>query len=303
MASAVLIGVTAAEILQYVVGIALNMYILLIYKGNLKNGVSLGPSDIIHFTKALLNVSMLVVMLLQNVLYFWPFLFYIKGVLFFFMFSSLFVVAYNSWLTALLCVYYCTNIITWGHRVFAWLKRSLSSYLLRILLVSGLGSAAICSPVFWLTGTESAGNSTHQSTFSQRTIHPHTTYRIISTTLGSILPFSIAFISTTLTSWSLINHIWRMKQNNSHSKLQTQINATRTMILFLLSSIIYNVTLYFFFTAAPGTFSVDAIIIWIVIMSYLISEAIIIIQSNVKLRKTLVRKFFVRASSNREVGT
>ncbi|XP_073502352.1 taste receptor type 2 member 4-like [Phyllobates terribilis] len=301
MASADLIGVTAALFLEYVVGITLNIYILIVYIGNLKNGLSLGPSDMIHFTKALVNVSMQAPMISQNI-FFWRHLFFINEVFLFFMFSNLFVVAYNSWLTALLCVYYCTNITTSSHRGLAWLKRSLSSYLLRILLLSGLFSVVICSTLFWFRSTEFVGNRSHQSIVIHGTFHQHNSYRFIPAILGFFLPLTIIFISTTLTAWSLINHIWRMKQNNTGSKLQTQINATRTMVLFLLSAIINNVVFYLYFTVKPKGSAVELFIIWIFFISLFISEAIIIIQSSMKLRKTVV-KFLVRANSNRETET
>ncbi|XP_069841087.1 taste receptor type 2 member 9-like [Dendropsophus ebraccatus] len=283
--------------IELVLGMALNLYILLVYIGNLKNGVSLGPSDKVHLTKALVNVSMIVTMNTQCIMcYRWSCLLLTKEFFLGSVIIVMFLIFYNYWLTAMLCVYYCTSITTCGHHIFVWLKRSLSSYLLPILLVLGLCSFAVSIPAFWFGSLNPPRNSTgsFQVTFVQ-TIP----YRITFTILGCILPLTIVLLSTTITSWSLINHMWRMRKNNGEfpsSKFQTQINATRTMILFLLISVIYCLTEMAFSTITISPSLV--ILIWFYDIFYPISEAVIIIQGSAKLRRTLLEKFINRKEKN-----
>ncbi|XP_073416795.1 taste receptor type 2 member 40-like [Dendrobates tinctorius] len=306
MASAELVGLTALTI-EYVVGIALNLYILLVYIGNLNNGLSMGPSDKILFTKALVHVSLHVSMNGQNIIgFFWPHLFFKQEFLLSIIMIFMSLIIYSFWLTALLCVYYFSNITTWSHRVLALLKRSLLSYLLHVLLVSALGSVAISCPVFWFCFVESSGNSTHQISVMRWTFIHNVAYRIMSAILGLFLPLLIALVSTMLTSWSLINHMRRMYQNNwgfTRSKFQTQINATRTMVLFLLILVISSVVQIFFFSIPSSVPDYIALILWFIVISYPVPEAIIIIQSSVKFRRTLLSRLFDKKRGNKEDET
>ncbi|KAM3916907.1 taste receptor type 2 member 40-like [Leptodactylus fuscus] len=294
MTTVELVGLIAIGF-EYVVGIALNMDILLVYMRNLKNGLSFASSDKVHLTKVLVNVFLQLTMVAEHIIvHFWPLLFFTNEDLLWILVILNVLTMYSYWLTAVLCVYYCTNITICGHRIFVWMKRSLSSYLHHLLLVSGLGSVAVCFPGFWFCRLNHFGNSTYDFTVIQGTFLQNGTYTIICVILGCFLPFAIALVSTAFTSWSLINHMWTMKQNNpgfTRSKFQTQINATRTMVLFLLISVIYSVTQFSLFTIPTSVSDAIVITIWIVTISYPISEAIIIIQSNCKFRKTLLGKF------------
>ncbi|XP_056392713.1 taste receptor type 2 member 9-like [Hyla sarda] len=291
--------------IEFVVGIALNLHILFVHLGNLKNGLSLGPSDKIHLTKALVNISLHVAMTAQCLRHvFWPHV-YLKY-FFWVIIVITFLNFYSYWLTALLCVYYCTNITTCGHHIFVWLKRSLSSYLLHILLVSGLGSLTISIPEIWICSKKSASNSTYHCISIRGAFFENFAYKTISSMLGCFLPFAIVFVSTTFPSWSLLIHMWRMKQNNpgfTQSNFQTQINATRTMILFLLIFVICGVTQMFFIILRSNDSDGVMIAIWFIILSYPMSEAIVIIQSSAKLRNSLLEKFFDRSKRNGEAKT
>ncbi|XP_069841084.1 taste receptor type 2 member 13-like [Dendropsophus ebraccatus] len=293
---------TAAVNIEFVVGLSLNFCILLVYIGNLKNGVSLGPSDKVHLTKSLVNVSLLMMMGAQWAISFlWSYFFLLSEILCWTVTFTVFLIFYNYWLTAVLCVYYCTNITPCSHHAFVWLKRSLSFYLLPTVILEGLGSFAIGFPMLCFCTVEPPGNSTYRSTVIRPTLLNNVLYRSISTILGCFLPLTIALVSTTFTSWSLINHVRRMRQNNgefTRSKFQTQINATRTMILFLLISLFYCVTQMAFSTIQPN--AVVATFIWFVILSYPISEAAIIIRSSVRLRSALLEKVFGRKRRNSE---
>ncbi|XP_069841086.1 taste receptor type 2 member 40-like [Dendropsophus ebraccatus] len=302
-----LVILVIAVTIEFVVGISLNICILLVYIGNLKNGVSLGPSDKVHLTKALVNVSLHLMMGEQCIISItWPQLSLTNEVLGWNLAINMFLIFYSYWLTAVLCGYYCTNITTCGHQIFVWLKRSLSSHLLHIILVEGLGSFAIGFPTYWFCNTEPPGNSTHQSVVIQSTSHFNVSYRSISSILGCFLPLTIALVATAFTSWSLLKHMWRLRQNNrgfTWSKFQAQINATRTMILFLLVSLFYCVTQMAFTAIQPSAVQDANIVIWFVILSYPISEAAIIIQSSVRLRSALLEKVFGRKRRNGEAET
>ncbi|KAG8544867.1 hypothetical protein GDO81_021699 [Engystomops pustulosus] len=268
---------------------ALNSHILLVYIGILRNGLPLRVSEKVHIIKALLNISQLFIIITQTIIYaFWSDLFFVNESFHWMMMVNMVLTAYSYWLMAFLCVYYCTNITNLGHQTLVWLRNTLSSYQHLILIGSGFGSVAISFPVFWYSSIIPATNTTYQSIEIQG-ISQNIIYKTIIYILSCFLPFTIAFISTIISSWSLINHMWTMRQNNkgfTRSKFQTQLNATRTMILFLVTCVIYNVIQMFFFTIT-SIYRVTVILMWLVIILYPISEATIIIQSSSKLRKTL----------------
>ncbi|XP_056392712.1 taste receptor type 2 member 40-like [Hyla sarda] len=307
MDTTALVIMLVSVLIEFVVGMALNLHILLVYIGNLKNGLSMGPSDKIHITKALINISVHVMMTAQYILVsFWPHMYFTNEVFLQNGMINMFLIYYTFWLTALLCVYYCTNITTCSHHIFVWLKRSLSSYLLHILLVSGLGLLTICIPIFWFGSIEPPGNITDESKLFQGTFSIAAPYRTTSSILGFFLPLAIAFVSTAFTSWSLLSHMWRMKQNNpgfTRSKFQTQINATRTMILFLLICVIFNVIQMFIAIIPLSSFDTIVIVTWFVNLFYPLAEAAIIIQSSAKLRNSLIEKFFNKIRKNSETET
>ncbi|XP_069841090.1 putative taste receptor type 2 member 33 [Dendropsophus ebraccatus] len=293
--------------IEFVLGTALNLYILLFYIGNLKNGISLGPSDKVHLTKALVNVSLHMVVTIQCIMgVFWPFLYFRNGVFLLSSTINMFLNFYNYWLTAVLCVYYCTNITTGGHYVFVWLRRNLSSHLLHMLLVSGLGLVALCIPLLSFCSIDPPENTTYQSGVTQGVSLQNLPYKAISTVLGCFLPFTIALVCTTFTSWFLIKHMWRMretKQGFTGATLKAQIKATRTMILFLLISVIYNVIQILFLSIISGTTDVVMVMTLLVILSYPMLEAIVIIQSSAKLWSALLETFFQRKRRNGEAET
>ncbi|XP_069841092.1 taste receptor type 2 member 40-like [Dendropsophus ebraccatus] len=293
MAAGYLVALTVPVTIEFVLGIVLNLHILLVYTGNLKNGVSLGLSDRVHLTKALVNVFLHGMMTAKCLLsVFWPYLILVNNILpGIIMITITSFIFYNYWLMAVLCIYYCTSITTCGHHILVWLKRSLSSYLLPILLVSGLGSFLMSLPLFWFSSLETPENITNQSIAIQTAYHENVPYKAASSILGCFLPFTIALVSTTFTSWSLINHMWRLRQNNQGftcSKFRAQINATRTMILFLLISVIYSVTQVAFVTVSLNVSEDLKPVAWLIMTSFPISEAIIIIQSSVRLRSALL---------------
>ncbi|KAG8550191.1 hypothetical protein GDO81_027798 [Engystomops pustulosus] len=287
--------------IESLLGLAMNIYILLAYMGNLKNGLSLGASDKVLLSKVMVNICLHLMETAQSVIYvFSPNLFYTHEILLWFvMGNSPFLNSYSYWLIALLCVYYCVSITTCGHQTVVWLKRRLPSHLSHVLIASGFGLFVISFPNIWFCAINSTGNTTYQSMFLRGQFITNEAYRASSVTLGSFLPLFVAFISTAITLWSLINHMWTMKQNNrgfTRSKFQTQLNATRTMILFLLIAVIYNVILIYFFSL-PSSVSDDAVLmIWYLIVSYPIAEAIIIIQSSSKLRRNLLRRNLLRGT-------
>ncbi|XP_069841091.1 taste receptor type 2 member 9-like [Dendropsophus ebraccatus] len=304
MAAGHLVALTVPVTIEFVLGIVLNLHILLVYTGNLKNGVSLGLSDRVHLTKALVNVFLHVMITAKCLLYvFWNHLFFVNLFLLGIIIIIMSLVFYNYWLMAVLSVYYCTNITTCGHHIFVWLKRSLSSYLLPILLVSGFSSFLMSLPLFWFGSLETPENITNQSIVIQMILHENVPYKATSSILGCFLPFTIALISTTFTSWSLINHMWRLRQNNQGftcSKFRAQINATRTMILFLLISMIYSVTQMAFITIPLSNADDRVIVAWLISISFPIAEAAIIIQSSVRLRSALLGYILYRKRRNHE---
>ncbi|XP_071977929.1 taste receptor type 2 member 2-like [Engystomops pustulosus] len=305
MASAELILLIVGLTLEFVVGMALNMNILLVYVGNLRDGLPLIVSEKVYMAKALVNVSLNCIVITESFLYVFCPLFFLttEGFLWIIIFT-MFLISYSYWLMALLCVYYCTAITSFGLRTLVWLKTCLSSHMLHILFGLGLYSLAISCPVFWFCDVNPSSNATLQSLLICMAYSQNVEYRAVSSVLSCFLPFTIAFISTVITSWSLIHHMWTMKKNNggfSSSKFQTQLKATRTMILFLLVAVIFSAAQMYFNSLQSGSSDTGIInIAWLLILFFPIIEAAIIVQSNSKLKKTLPGNYFRRKRQNQE---
>ncbi|XP_040211602.1 taste receptor type 2 member 143-like [Rana temporaria] len=205
---------------------------------------------------------------------------------------------FSFWLTACLCAYYCTAITNSNHRLFQWIKRTLSSHLPSLLLLSGLGSLLLTFPLAFQFQIIPQQIYSGNSTFIEYALSYNLLWVAITSIFDCFLPFFFIFLSMITTVFSLIRHIRKMKHNQSgyaRPKLQAHTSAIRTMLLFLTLSTVFYVSetlLYIEHSFADPTIYIKLLTVTI----FPTLEATIIIQANPQLRK-IISKWFCRVKS------
>ncbi|XP_075687762.1 taste receptor type 2 member 40-like [Rhinoderma darwinii] len=271
------------------VAITLNASIIILNMKSLRRGSKLTPPDVIHMVMGMVNIS-LRGLLLGHFLGMSLSASYITISFYITVIALPFLMYYTFWLTAWLCAYYCSSITTFSHRLFPWMKRCLTTSLPRLLVSTGLASFVISFPAIWIIFVNIQGQYIGNGTFvlsslgiASRSI----VYTAVVNLLGCCLPFVVIFVSLVTSVSSLLRHVWNIKQNNSERirpKLQSHINAIRTMTLLLILS-------GTFYTAENILFSIESmedvkfVVSWFLIIVFPTAEAAIIIQASLKLRK------------------
>ncbi|XP_056392742.1 taste receptor type 2 member 40-like [Hyla sarda] len=292
MSSSMYFGVFS--LVEGVMGITLNAFIILTNMIGLRSGSKLTPPDIIHVVMGMVNIS-LRGLLLGHFLGIWLSASY--SIWFYVTASPVpFLMYYTFWLTAWLCTYYCTSITTSNNGLFTWMKRCLPSSLPHLLVSSGLVSLVISIPANWVLYVSFQGTSFGNGTFIITNVGIRSkslVYIVMANLLGCCLPFILILFSLITSVSSLLRHIRNMKKNNLESirhKLQSHINAIRTMVMLLmLSGLFYTAESILFNIESMG--DVKIVVSWWVIIMFPTSEAVIMIQASQKLRKTFLGVF------------
>ncbi|XP_068103377.1 taste receptor type 2 member 40-like [Hyperolius riggenbachi] len=299
MESATSLLQTIITILQAVVAISLNAFIVCFSFKNLKTRLTYNPTNVIYFTMGLVNIFMELVLFTESLIYlYWPALYDMMEILLTLIVLSMTVMYSSFWLTGWLCAYFCVTISNFTNRLIVGIKQFLSTFLPHVLLLSVTGSFFMSILLFWMADmefpTQFPKNNTSAS-FVSPTVLLSPVYRVMVTLLGCGLPFILALGSTGVTVFSLITHIIRMKNNVSgytRPNLHAHINATRTMVLLFTFSVIFYIIESLFLANIKGiAFNLLIIISYFVIMSFPTAEAFIIIQAIPKLRKMILGTF------------
>ncbi|XP_068103513.1 taste receptor type 2 member 40-like [Hyperolius riggenbachi] len=293
-----LIFVTIVTIVQ-VVGLSLNILIVFLNLKSLKNDPATNATTLIYLAMGVVNVFLQLQFMVQNFLsVFCPLWVFVGALALAFIAFNVTCMHCSFWLTGWLCAYYCITIVNSSHRLIVVLKRVISSFLPHILLLTVVGATVLSVPCIWMLEIireiHLQSNGTLETSVTTEKLHMNPTYVVIAALLGSCLPFTMAVISTGVTAFALIRHIKAMKHNvsgDNRPNSQTLIDATRTMVLFLTTSIICCSFELVFFTSEKGS-SYDSLTLtgWFILSCFPSTEAIIIIQASPKLRKAIIEK-------------
>ncbi|XP_073416666.1 taste receptor type 2 member 9-like [Dendrobates tinctorius] len=284
-----LIHLGALSLVEGVVAISLNASIIIINVKSLKGGWKRTPSDLIHVAMGMVNI-ILRGLLLGHFVGLWLSTSYLTMAFSVTVITLPFLMHYTFWLTAWLCIYYCTSISNFSHRFFPWMKRWLTNVLPYLLMFSGLGSLVISIPGIWTLQmkihTQDLGNETFIFT-SVVIASTSIEYTVVSNMLGCCAPFMVILVSLITSVSSLLRHMCNIKLNNPqslHPKLQPHVNAIGTMVLLLtLSGIFYTAETILFYTQSLS--DMRTVVCWCLIFVFPTIEAIIMIQASPKLRK------------------
>ncbi|XP_040211658.1 taste receptor type 2 member 4-like [Rana temporaria] len=285
-------------LLETLMAFILNIGIVLADSKSWRQGQKWNPSDLIHLIIGLVNIVLQSSLTGQGIVFvfFLP-AFVLKEVYLPAIFLTMSLIYCSYWLSAWLCVYYCISITNLPHQVFVWLKKTFSSYLPHLLLLSMVASILITLPTIWTVEVkvikESLGNGSHDSATISAAFSFSFAYIQTANVLGCFLPFLLILVSIVVTVSSLLKHMWKVKQNDSGfggSKFRAHINAIKTMILFLILFIIFFIDVNVFFMMGINTNNPVTIAAWVIFISFPLAESIIIIQASAKLRKFLFGK-------------
>ncbi|XP_077305926.1 taste receptor type 2 member 4-like [Lithobates pipiens] len=294
-------------VLEGLLSFYLNFLIFVFHLKSFRKGIKLNPSSLIQLITGAINISLHGITLGTSI-----------GTLFFIsqvatLYHAMMVIVpfhlkFSCWLIAWLCAYYCTTITNMAHRLFTWMKRILVSFLPHLLFLSAVVSFILPVQSVWYLNVQIADeNSTLSNIFPRFEVFISDFTVIAMSCLCSFLPFLMTLGSLVVTMSSLFRHIWKVKKNDSGfapPNLQAHVSAVRTMILFLVLSVIVNVSeivklmglSFFNFSNGTAQFS-----IWLLAVTFPLAEVAIIIQSSRKLKKRFLQMFC--AGNAWEAGT
>ncbi|XP_040211618.1 taste receptor type 2 member 40-like [Rana temporaria] len=292
-----LLSMFVSSVLGLVLAIPSNTCIVM---GNLdiirKKG-KLSPSDVIFLGKGIVNILLQCVMSLQTMLYvLCPEVLNITGEHGFMITSVYFLIYYNFWLTFWLSAHYCTSITNLSYGFFIWLNRSVSNFLSHLLFLTALGVFIVSVPRFWATNADSLQSSENSTKASG---NRYLEFYLPTNTLGCILPTCLSLLFLVLTFSFLLRHVWRVKNNDSGStrpNLQAHVTALRTIFFLLLMFAIFCMTQAVAFFQNSSLFTVS----WDLQLLSQSVEAAVIFQASKKLRRIILRRFWIKCGWNTE---
>nr|DBA18938.1 TPA: hypothetical protein GDO54_014829 [Pyxicephalus adspersus] len=294
MSSSMWFLVLAMVIMESGIGITLNTWIVVFSVKNIKN-----RSNQVHLTMGLVNILIQCLMTTQSSLWaFGPQLILKKEIYLFLNFMTFFLICCIYWLSSWLCAFYCISIANFTHQLFIWLRRRLLAFLPHLLLLSVGGSLVTSIPTFWVVFLESkertSGNCTLGDTEDSETFQIELVYLIFFVFLGCCLPLAVTLLSIILTIGSLLQHIHSMRQNNldfDQTKLEAHSNAIKTIAFHLILALFFYVAEMLCFTSEKIIINAKTIIVFFCLLSYPTAQAVVIFQSNSKLRNVFVNIF------------
>ncbi|XP_040211593.1 taste receptor type 2 member 40-like [Rana temporaria] len=283
-------------VLESLLSLYFNSYIVAFHVRRLRNKVKLNPPSLLQLVMGATNISMRGMVLGTSIALLFP-IYHVTRLYH----ATLVIVPihlnFSYWLIAWLSTYYCTTIT--NIRIFIWMKRILVSFLPHLLFLSAVVSFILSIQSVWYLNIQiSFHNSTLRSILPDFKFSIYNPNVVLIISLCSSLPFLVTLGALVVTMSSLFRHIRKVKKNDSGfapPNLQAHVRAMRTMILFLLLSILSNVAEIFNIVAPSFSFSSDLLqfIIWLMVAIFPLAEAVIIIQSSRKLKEMVPQIFCV----------
>ncbi|XP_073416656.1 taste receptor type 2 member 4-like [Dendrobates tinctorius] len=199
----------------------------------------------------------------------------------------------SFWQTALLSTYYCVKLLNFSHRFFRWLKKTMLTCTMRLMMVTTVVSFLINIPFVWTLHLDNPYNVTEDMTGTTYTFNLQSLHVSLNLMLGSCLPFLVTFTCISLSVQAILRHVWHVGQNGlqfSSARLGSLVWAACTMSLCVFCDLTFSVnvigTLLSSFSMTDVLFS----ICWVILNSYGNVRSIILISGNPKLKYGLFRR-------------
>ncbi|XP_077129955.1 taste receptor type 2 member 4-like [Ranitomeya variabilis] len=277
-------------VLESLVGLILNSFIVVFNIKVLRIGNEVNPSALLHFLMGVTNILLLTLMFPQvMIIVVFRHVFFYQGVQEFFFILVTVLMYFQYWLNSWLCLFYFTSTTTFSHRFIVWSKRNIPRFLPYLLSISAVLSFAT-GVLFIPDGInqpQPSGNVTLDFALPGYTYS--TLHMMLFTFLCCWPPFIISFLSAGFTASFLLTHIRNMKQGVlgfTRPQMKIYVNAVRTMTFLILLSVSYYLVVIWC-VAIPFKLDDLHLVNGLFGVSYPTIEVAIIIQSNSKLRKML----------------
>ncbi|XP_031960366.1 taste receptor type 2 member 7-like [Corvus moneduloides] len=198
----------------------------------------------------------------------------------------------DLWVSACLCGFYCIKIANFRNRFFIYLKVKIDRIVPWLLLGSEIFSLVIGIFVYDISDKAQCNNSTGPQNLWKvnMKIDEHFFPLYFVTGLGFVISFTTVISSALFLLFSLWRHKCKM-QTNSINSLSTDahIKAMKSILSFF---IMYSINFIFFIAAMINSRqkgNPKFLIIYVFLFAFLGLHSIILILSNPKLEKTLLR--------------
>ncbi|XP_053880124.1 taste receptor type 2 member 40-like [Malaclemys terrapin pileata] len=227
---------------------------------------------------------------------FYPEIYYLHSVFQAFRAVTWFLNSSNQWFAACLCVFYCVKIANFSHPLFIWLKFKISRLvpwlLLGSVLFSLFSSLPFLNAIYKIECNDF--NSSLKRHYNAKNVTVETSVSQVLSICGTgfSMAFTIFIISASLLLFSLWRHTQQMQNNSSSFRspcMEAHIQAMKTIVSFFLINIVNFIALLTLLTNIYQETSPASIACTIIVDACPSVHSVILILSNPKLKKTLIK--------------
>ncbi|KAM6086139.1 taste receptor type 2 member 2-like [Theristicus caerulescens] len=224
----------------------------------------------------------------------YPWCFYVHPIPQLFVAVQSFLNSHNLWVSACLCVFYCIKIANFRHIFFIYLKVKIDRIVPWLLLGSVLLSLAICILVYKITD-EAYCNNLNSTTLENfwkpgNRIDEHFFPIYFISGLGLATAFTAVIFSASLLLFSLWRHKRKMQTNSvKNLSMDAHIKAMKYILSFFFIYSINFTCLLLTLIYAMKKENPVTLLIFIFHYAFPAVHSLILIFSNPKLEKTLLR--------------
>ncbi|XP_068103522.1 taste receptor type 2 member 40-like [Hyperolius riggenbachi] len=279
-------------VITWLAGVMLNSSIVAVYFRDWKNSRYFSVCDKIFLSTALLNIVQQCSNSGNGLFSYLPLSLKSAKDVYMPIFIITFSLIYGSfWYSAWLSVYYFLKLVKYSQGFFQQLKKTLSSSIVPILIMTLLGIVFIELPFIWTLDVLFCPiETTNQSGGFYQTKN-NVPFFVFNLVCGCCLPSLATLICIGLSVESLLGQVWRVHQNVPHftssPQIQGLLRAARTMTLQLILNTVLCLAITFRFLITSPDLKILGIIESIIILFFPSAQAMTLILGNPKLRKKL----------------
>uniref|UniRef100_A0A8C0H4B7 Taste receptor type 2 n=1 Tax=Chelonoidis abingdonii TaxID=106734 RepID=A0A8C0H4B7_CHEAB len=257
----------------------------------------LSSTDNILAVLAFLRVCFLVKTMLQtfcSTVY--PEIYYLKSVFQVFRALTWFFNSSNQWFAACLCVFYCVKIADFNHPLFICLKFKISRLvpwlLLGSVLLSLFSSFPFLNSIYKIERNDFNSSLKRLYKVKNVTVETSVSHILSICGIGFSMAFTIFMVSAFLLLFSLWRHTRQMQNNSSSFRspcTEAHIQAMKVIMSFFLINIVNFIALLILLTNIYEETAAASLACTIITDACPSVHSIILILSNPKLKKTLIK--------------
>ncbi|XP_068103523.1 taste receptor type 2 member 140-like [Hyperolius riggenbachi] len=279
-------------VISSITGIMLNSSIVALYFRDWADSRHFSVCDKIFLSTALLNIVQQCSNSVNGLLSYLPLHLLSAKEMYMPIFISNCSLIYGSfWYSTWLSIYYFLKLVKYSNRFFLQLKKTLSSSIVPILIMTLLGVVFLNVPFIWTTDVSFSLNKTNNQSGSYSQTSMNFPFFVFNLVCCCCLPFLATLICIGLSVASLLGQVWRVQQNSSRftspPQIQGLLRAARTMTLqLILNSVLCLAVSSKFLISSPES-KLSGIIHTLIILAFPSAKAMTFILGNPKLRKRL----------------